>query len=492
MKKMFWIIMFCCVLLVSCRDSGVTNNTDSTSTFSQTQSYNTTQSHAQITQTETMLTTPVTTPETTPETTPIPQTIPKGGYIEEMPSPFDGELYRQYDSFSRKYGYIDKHYNRIIADIYDKASEFNEGYSLVQKEGKWGLINKANKLVVPNIYDDSNYHYHNLTPFSNGLLPVKTGGYWGCVDFNNNTVIDFMYDGMSVRHGLISAGLNGSVGLMDIKGNYIIPLDPDNGIDSFVYVTQNYIIARTEGHFSLYSREGKLLLDDISRIVTYSQKAFVCTLSGTKDTQYLVQSDGSRTELPDGSEVAFVDSTNPPLYNNWLRITIRKGEDVKSNLINNSNELLFDEWLEDDIYGLYDEKYFRVGAGFDENTRIYTSKIFDINGNYISSLNSKGFKGDPYFEGSEALALEDVYLDLRTGQSFSFDSIEKTGPYTAIVKKGVFYGLLHKSELIYDLEYTKISGGENGFYTLEKGINKKHIRISMDGQVEELDDLSSP
>ena len=41
-----------------------------------------------------------------------------------------------------KYGYIDKKGNVIIEAIYDYACDYSEGFAMIKKGNKWGLIDK--------------------------------------------------------------------------------------------------------------------------------------------------------------------------------------------------------------------------------------------------------------------------------------------------------------------------------------------------------------
>ena len=53
-----------------------------------------------------------------------------------------------------------------------KKITFSEGMKAVERDGKWGFINKAKKLVIP-------YEYDEVRPFEDGLAMVRTGEVWG-------------------------------------------------------------------------------------------------------------------------------------------------------------------------------------------------------------------------------------------------------------------------------------------------------------------------
>lgn len=56
-----------------------------------------------------------------------------------------------------KYGFIDYAGNQIIDFKFDKASDFEKGYSVVKYNNKFGLINKNGEFIVEPIYDTLTY-----------------------------------------------------------------------------------------------------------------------------------------------------------------------------------------------------------------------------------------------------------------------------------------------------------------------------------------------
>lgn len=74
-----------------------------------------------------------------------------------------------------------------INPYFDNVGVFKEGLVAVQKENKWGYIDKAAKEVIKMQYEDA-------MDFSEGLAAVKKNGKWGFIDKAGNEIIPFKYD----------------------------------------------------------------------------------------------------------------------------------------------------------------------------------------------------------------------------------------------------------------------------------------------------------
>lgn len=71
-----------------------------------------------------------------------------------------------------KFGFINRQGEEIIPVEYDCASSFSEGYACVYKNDKCGYIDKENKVVIDFIFDAG-------TAVENGECRVKKDGKWG-------------------------------------------------------------------------------------------------------------------------------------------------------------------------------------------------------------------------------------------------------------------------------------------------------------------------
>ncbi|WP_170880351.1 WG repeat-containing protein [Paenibacillus odorifer] len=126
-----------------------------------------------------------------------------------------------------KWGFIDKTGKEVIAPQYDYARSFNEGLADVRKDGKYGFIDKTGKEVIVPKYD-------NVHSFSEGLATVIKGGKYGFIDKTGREVIASQYyEADNFSEGLARIETeDGKHGFIDKTGKEVIAPKYDDA-DSF-------------------------------------------------------------------------------------------------------------------------------------------------------------------------------------------------------------------------------------------------------------------
>lgn len=126
-----------------------------------------------------------------------------------------------------KWGFINKNGNRIIPPIYELARDFSDGLAAVKKNGKWLFVNKRGDVVIST-------NYETVEDFSEGLVAVCKNGKWGFIDKNGNVVVPIKFDyvrayqeGMAVVSEMDEYGNCSNYGLINVKGDIIIPMQYD-------------------------------------------------------------------------------------------------------------------------------------------------------------------------------------------------------------------------------------------------------------------------
>lgn len=118
-----------------------------------------------------------------------------------------------------KYGLIDKNNKEVIPFMYQQMGNFSEGLVVVQKEGKWGYVNKENKPVIAIDLD-----YEQVNDFADGLAAV--------FDFEQNS--DNMKYGYIDKTGKLIIPMNftrvyweDNEGKIDFKNGYALVNDSE-------------------------------------------------------------------------------------------------------------------------------------------------------------------------------------------------------------------------------------------------------------------------
>lgn len=126
----------------------------------------------------------------------------------------------------RGYGYIDKSGTMVIAPQFSYAGQFKEGVARVQdrETEKYGIIDKAGKVVVPMEYGKNNNgpYVHEA---SEGLILAydEPNGYWGYFDLKGNVAIPFRYaNGYDFHAGYAKVNLGKKETYIDKHGRDII------------------------------------------------------------------------------------------------------------------------------------------------------------------------------------------------------------------------------------------------------------------------------
>ena len=98
--------------------------------------------------------------------------------------------------------------------IFEDAYNFlDNGYAIVKKDGKYGLINKMGEYIIPCKYDDL------YAPTQEGLMAAKMNGKWGFIDLEGSEIIPFIYDEADYfSEGVAVVKKDGKCGLVDKSG----------------------------------------------------------------------------------------------------------------------------------------------------------------------------------------------------------------------------------------------------------------------------------
>jgi hypothetical protein len=152
------------------------------------------------------------------------------------------------------WGYLDTLGQIMVQPQFSFARDFINDVGIVENEGKWGAVNRADKMVLPAIYDGVhflentgnkilrvynnqqkyglidtlgqvtvNLQYDKIGAFNEGRLAVKRNGSWGFVNENGLEVIPCRFQRVKNFYGgLAAVKLSNKWGVIDKQGNTVI------------------------------------------------------------------------------------------------------------------------------------------------------------------------------------------------------------------------------------------------------------------------------
>lgn len=159
-------------------------------------------------------------------------------------------------SINKKWGYINQKGREIIPIKYESTWGFSYGYARVKLNGKWGYLDKTGTVITEFKYtdaldfDDSLFaavcinkkwgiidrfgneiiqlKYDDISNIKSGFFLVQINQKWGYIDANGKMVVPIKYDQIWVEKDSYIVELNGCFGLLDIKGKEVIPITYDS------------------------------------------------------------------------------------------------------------------------------------------------------------------------------------------------------------------------------------------------------------------------
>lgn len=158
-----------------------------------------------------------------------------------------------------KWGVIDFTGKVLAQPQYDEGQYPQEGFAAVAKSGKWGFVDKAGRVVAPLQYDEAGN-------FFEGMAGVKLNGKWGFIDKTGRMVIPAVYDDATAfSEGLVAVTVNGKTGFIDKTGKMVIPAVYDAGYlktENAYYFENGTAAVCQDGEWITIDRQGKEVDED--------------------------------------------------------------------------------------------------------------------------------------------------------------------------------------------------------------------------------------
>lgn len=143
----------------------------------------------------------------------------------------------------------------IVPAVYDHVGELVNGRALVIRDEFAGYIDATGREIIPAVYDS----YASLTQegdFSGDYVRVRKAGKYGVIDRSGKVIIPFQYDHLGRASSLIAYEKKGKWGYMNVSGKAII-LPVYELAESFSY---GLGLVRTEAGFGAVDTTGKAII----------------------------------------------------------------------------------------------------------------------------------------------------------------------------------------------------------------------------------------
>lgn len=172
--------------------------------------------------------------------------------VEDIDNDYTDVEYK-YDAYPEVYHFYINEKGKRVSDLdYDGVSDFENGYAVVRKNDKCGLIDKNFKLVI-------DYQNNIIEDVTNGLIVVNNGnGKEGVINLKNETVVDMKYDQiMGIKDGIIPVEEGNKWGLFNEKGEVVTNCQYDWIGD----ISEGLIPVRKNNREGFINEKGKVIID---------------------------------------------------------------------------------------------------------------------------------------------------------------------------------------------------------------------------------------
>ena len=164
-----------------------------------------------------------------------------------------------YKGNNRRLGLIHINGTKITEPIYNVI--YGQNYSenwVVQKDGKYGVINSLGKLIVPLIYQKITHVVNENDP-----IPVKLNNKFGYV-FHSTEVIPFEYDeALPFKNGIARVKKDGLYHFINKKNRILCSFEHEGGWNGQEYFSDNLSIFKLKGKYGYINKKGKIVIEPI-------------------------------------------------------------------------------------------------------------------------------------------------------------------------------------------------------------------------------------
>lgn len=216
-----------------------------------------------------------------------------------------------------KFGYIDKLGKEIIPCKYDDAEDFNDGIAVVKINEKCGCINSKGRIKIPLRYQEIYY-------YSDGLFPVKVDDKWGYMNQKGEIVVpceyEWVYDFFEGMAAVESE--DDKIGFIDSIGQLVIPCQYDELFDGAGF-SEGLCGVRKDDTWGYIDKNGKVEIPFNDELVG-APFEYGLSIVLRWEKEYEIIMGGLRVQKPLTSQMAHMAFINKEgeIVSNWINGSI--------------------------------------------------------------------------------------------------------------------------------------------------------------------------
>lgn len=370
----------------------------------------------------------------------------------------------------KKWGFIDKDSIIQIPFEYDFINPFEAGLAYAKIDGKEVFITKKNVRLKGD--------FEAINVFSEGLAAVKKNGKWGFIDNAGNIVIQVQYDEVDYfrPNGLCAVTKNKKSGFINKSGMEIIPVVYD---DAYQEMRDQNVIVKKNNKWAVFNNSGKQLSDFIydsfkrASISDFSKDIF------TRDESTLFENGAALVEI--NGRYEFINTQAKAAFPNNKFDSASVFDTFKNAIVKRNGKYgiikpdgTFKVPLEYDFID-----YFESNHAFSEYYNARKGKIYYL---FNKDLKKIGESYEPIYNDFSNSVPTLIYQNLnrkygvidwqgKTLVPFEYDNLQKIEKTSFLqARKGNLYGLIsEQGQIKIPIQYKEIlsiydkfDGAENG------------------------------
>ena len=334
-----------------------------------------------------------------------------------------------------KYGLLNLEGNQVLTNEYDniEALKGTENALLITKNGLVGIADATGTIIInPEHKQIRNLGIDN----KDGYIVTNSEGKEGIVDYSNNMVLKTTYESVKSVYGndMYVVTNNGKEELINKEGNVIL----SQGYNTIVNVLNEKdkgVVVQKEGKYGILSLNGDMLIEaKYDQLVEANNNIFIATIDGKTGV----------IDSANNEKVPFNYSNIK--YTKLANIYITEDSNYLNTILNKD----FETKLEGMVLKIEDKSgYIQIKQGGD--IKYYDFKFNEKSNkeiyidNTIFLVRENGKYG--YIDAKDKKVVECIYDDATEQNEYGFAAVKKDGKWGVINSKGELI-----SEINYNLD----------------------------------------